>query len=242
MTDSTLNALLEDLVAANRILAEHGVVDGYGHVSVRHPSNKDRYLLSCSRAPEIVTAADIMEFDLDSNPIDQRGRTLYSERFIHGEIYRVRPDVNAVVHSHSPNVIPYGVINQPLRPMYHMSAFIGEGVPVFEIRETGGEATDMLVRDRPLGQALARCLDCKPAALMRGHGAVVAASGLPLVVGRAIYLEMNARLQAQASLLTGGSGRINFLTEGEGRSAATMNDYGRAWEMWRRKALAGVAA
>lgn len=240
MSDGILKNLIDDLVAANRILAEHGVVDGYGHVSARHPLRPDRYLLSCSRAPEIVVAADIMEFDLESNPVDNSGRTPYNERFIHGEIYLARPDVNAVVHSHSPNVIPYGVIDQPLRPMYHMSGFIGEGVPIFEIRETAGDATDMLVRDRPLGQALARCLDCKPAALMRGHGAVVAASGLPLVVGRAIYLEMNARLQGQATLLTGGTGKINFLSSSEAKNAATMNDYKRAWELWRRKALAGV--
>src|SRR5499425_377370 len=146
--------LIEDLVAANRILVDQGVVDGYGHVSVRHEKAADRYLMSRSIAPELVTAADIMEYDLDSVPVDPRGRTSYLERFIHGEIYRARPDVRAIVHNHSPSVIPFGVTGVPLRPIYHMSAFLGEGVPVFDIRNAGGPATDMLIRDAALGQAL----------------------------------------------------------------------------------------
>ena len=149
--------LIEDLVAANRILADQGVVDGYGHVSVRHEKSPDRYLMSRSIAPELVTAADIMEYDLDSVPVDARGRTSYLERFIHGEIYRVRPDVRAIVHNHSPSVIPFGATAAPLRPLYHMSAFLSGGVPVFDIRQAGG-MTDMLVRTAALGQALARTL------------------------------------------------------------------------------------
>jgi Class II Aldolase and Adducin N-terminal domain len=124
-------ALIEDLVAANRILADQGVLDGYGHVSVRHNAAPDRYLMSRSIAPELVTTADIMEYDLDSRPVDSLGRATYPERFIHGEIYRARPDVRAVVHSHSPSVIPFGVTGAPLRPLYHMSAFLTGGVPVF---------------------------------------------------------------------------------------------------------------
>src|SRR5919108_1390452 len=139
-------ALIDDLVAANRILADQGVVDGYGHVSVRHPGDPHRYLMSRSIAPELVTADDVMEYDLDSTAVDARGRSSYLERFIHGEIYRARADVKAVVHNHSPSVIPFGVSTVPLRPLYHMSAFLGGGVPVFDIKAAAGEATDMLVR------------------------------------------------------------------------------------------------
>ena len=142
-------ALIEDLVAANRILVDQGVLDGYGHVSVRHPADPQRYLMSRSLAPELVTAADVMEYDLDSTPVDARGRTTYLERFIHGEIYRARPDVKAVVHHHSPSVIPFGVGAVPLRPLYHMSAFLGGGVPVYDIKTASGRSTDMLVRGLP---------------------------------------------------------------------------------------------
>jgi len=234
---TALATLIDDLVAANRILAEHGVVDGYGHVSVRVPGKTDRYLLSRSVAPASVTAEDIMEYDLDSNPVDQRGRGMYLERFIHGEIYRLRPDVQAVVHNHSPSVIPFGITPVPLKPVYHMCGFVGAGVPIFEIRDTAGAATDMLIRSNPLGKALAQVLGVKPAALMRGHGAVVVAPTLPLVVGRSIYLEMNARLQMQAMQIAGPGGAINYLEPGEAEASSITNDYARAWEMWRKKAL-----
>ncbi len=229
-------ALIEDLVAANRILADQGVLDGYGHVSVRHPKNPQRYLLSRSRAPELVTAEDIMEFDLDSTPVDQRGRTMYLERFIHGEIFKARPEVNAIVHSHSPSVVPFGVSNVPLRPIYHMSAFLAEGVPIFEIRDAAG-MTDLLVRDPQLGRALAKSLAAKPIALMRGHGSVVVGDTVPVAVYRAVYTEVNARLQAQA---IGLGGSIIYLETEEGRLATTniMATIGRPWELWKRKALA----
>lgn len=237
---SKLATLLDDCVAANRVLAEHGVIDGYGHVSFRHPDNPQRYFIARSLAPELVTADDIMEFDLDSNPIDQRGRQMYSERYIHGEIYKTRPDVHACVHNHSPSVIPFGVTPVPMRPVYHMSAFIGGSVPVWDIRDVKKDS-DMLVRDSYLGQALARCVGNCPAALMRGHGAVVVAANLPLVVGRSIYLEMNARLQMQAMQIAGGA-PINFLDLGEAAAAEKVNDFMRAWNLWRTKALAQVAA
>lgn len=228
--------LLEDLSAANRILADQGVLDGYGHVSVRHPGNPERYFLSRSLAPELVTTTDIMEYDLDSNPVDQRGRTMYLERFIHGEIYKARPEVNAVVHSHSPAVVPFGVSTTPLRALYHMSAFLSEGVPLFEIRDTGG-MTDLLVRNPELGRALAHTLADKPVALMRGHGNVVVGSTIPLAVYRAVYTEVNARLQVQAILL---GGNITYLEPEEGRLAATniAGTISRPWELWKRKALA----
>jgi HCOMODA/2-hydroxy-3-carboxy-muconic semialdehyde decarboxylase len=227
-------ALIEDLVAANRILAEHGVVDGYGHVSARHDRDPGRYLLSRSLAPELVTAGDIMELDLDSEPVDPRGRALYLERFIHGEIYRVRPDAQAIVHHHSPSVIPFTTTTVPLRPLYHMSAFIGEGVPTWEIREAGG-MTDMLVRTAELARSLAQRLGRHPAALMRGHGAVVAAASLPIVVARSIYLELNARLQVQAMAL---GGSITYLAREEVAHVVAQQDFARAWDLWKRKALA----
>ncbi|MDO8598289.1 MAG: class II aldolase/adducin family protein [Sulfuricaulis sp.] len=228
--------LIEDLVAANRILADRGVLDGYGHVSVRHPKNPERYLMSRSLAPELVTAADIMEHDLDSNPIDLRGRTPFLERFIHGEIYKARPDVNAVVHSHSPAVVPFGVSNVPLRPIYHMGAFLGVGVPIFEIRDAGG-MTDLLVRNPELGRALAQCLADKPIALMRGHGSVIVGSTIPSAVYHAIYTDVTARLQVQAIML---GGSINYLEPEECRLAAAniAGTIGRPWELWKRKALA----
>ena len=224
--------LIEDLVAANRVLAMEGVLDGYGHVSVRHDKDPDRYLMARSVAPQLVAAADIMEFDLDSSPVDQRGRAMYNERFIHGEIYKARPDVKVVVHNHSPSLIPFGVSGVPLRPMYHMSAFIGFGVPVFEIRASGG-MTDMLVRNAALGRGLARALGNHPAVLMRGHGAAVVGPSMPLAVGRSIYLEMNARLQTQAAAL---GGNITFLDAEEVRLVEARQDYRRAWDDWRAKA------
>src|SRR5712691_7386943 len=209
-------ALIDDLVAANRILVDQGVLDGYGHVSVRHPADPQRYLMSRSIAPELVTAADVMEYDLDSNPVDARGRATYLERFIHGEVYRARPDVKAVVHDHSPSVIPFGVSTAPLRPLYHMSAFLGGGVPVFDIKTAAGESTDMLVRNPALGRALAQTLGARPVALMRGHGAVVVGPSVQVAVFRSIYTEMNAKLQAQAMAL---GGPVTYLDPDEAKKA-----------------------
>lgn len=225
--------LIEDLVAANRILADQGILDGYGHVSVRHDRRPDRYLLSRSLAPSLVTADDIMEYDLDSNPVDAKGRAMYRERFIHGEIYKMRPDVNAVVHDHSPSVIPFGVSATPLRPVYHMAAFIAEGVPVFDIRRAVG-ITNMLVENSGAGRALGQTLGGKPAVLMRGHGAAVVGDSLPNVVGRSVYLEMNAKLQAQAMAL---GGKVIYLDPEEARKATLTIDYLRAWDLWKRKVM-----
>jgi len=229
-------ALIDDLVAANRILADQGVVDGYGHVSLRHPADPQRYLMSRSIAPELVTAGDVMEYDLDSTAVDARGRTSYLERFIHGEIYRVRPDVKAVVHNHSPSVIPFGVSTAPLRPLYHMSAFLGGGVPVFDIKVAAGQPTDMLVRTPALGRALAQTLGDRPVALMRGHGAVVVGDSLPRVVFRSVYTEVNARLQAQAMAL---GGPATYLDDEEARraDASVGGTVPRPWELWKKKAL-----
>jgi ribulose-5-phosphate 4-epimerase/fuculose-1-phosphate aldolase len=227
--------LIDDLVAANRILADQGVLDGWGHVSVRHPRDPNRYLLSRSLAPELVAPSDIMEFDLDSVPVDPKGRSRYSERFIHGEIYRARPDVMAIVHTHAPALIPFGITKVPLQPVYHRSAFISAGVPVFEIRETG--MTDMLIRDKALGQALAKALGDHPAALMRGHGAVVVGPSIQRVVGRSIFLPLSATMQMQAAAL---GGPVTYLDPEEARLIEAREGYGlgRAWEAWKRKAMA----
>ena len=229
--------LVADLVAANRILAQHDVLDGWGHVSVRHNLDPSRYLLSRSLAPELVSARDILEFDLDSNAVTARGQNLYTERFIHGEIYKARPDVAAIVHSHAPPVIPFGATHVPLRPMYHRAAFIAAGIPIFEMREDFG-MTDMLIRNGAHGAALARSIADKPAVLMRGHGATVVAPSLPRLVSRAIFLALNATLQMQAMIMTREGGQIVFLDPEEARLIEAREGYGlgRAWEAWKRGA------
>jgi ribulose-5-phosphate 4-epimerase/fuculose-1-phosphate aldolase len=226
-------ALIEDLVAANRVLSNEGVVDGFGHVSVRHDSAAGVFLLARSMAPGLVTAADIMQFGEDGGD----RRTAYVERYIHSEIYKALPQVQAVVHSHSPAVIPFGVTAAKLRPIYHMSSFLGRDVPVFEIRDTGGEATDMLIRTPLLGAALAQRLGDATVALMRGHGNVVVGRSLPEVVFRAVYTEANARLQADALRL--GDGRVIYLSDGEAAASMATNAgvLTRAWKLWKAAAL-----
>ncbi len=228
--------LLEDLVAANHILVDQGVLDGYGHVSARHDRDAGRFLMSRSIAPELVTAADVLEYGLDSEPVAAAGRTSYLERFIHGEIYRARPDVRAIVHSHSPSVIPFGVTGAPLRPLYHMSAFLSGGVPVWDIHAAAGDS-DMLVRTPALGRSLAQALGTRPVVLMRGHGAVAVGTSLPQVVFRSVYTEVNARLQAQAIAL--GGGHVTYLSPEEAAraEASIAGTLGRPWELWKRKSL-----
>jgi len=229
--------LIEDLVAAYRILADHGVIDAYGHVSMRSDSDPNRYFLARAIAPETVTPDDIMEYDLDSKPIDARGRESVRERFIHGEILKARPDVRAVVHNHSPSVVPFSVTSVPMRPLFHMAAFIGGGVPNFEIRDAE-KGTDLLVKTPYLGQALAKTLGGHPAALMRGHGSVTVGETLPRAVGRSVYLEMSARMQLQAMLIAGSNGRITYIDEAEVKASVPAQEYNRAWPVWRAKALA----
>ena len=238
MTDAD-PALIDDLVAANRILYNEGVVDGFGHVSGRHDKDPERFLLARSMAPGLVTAADLMEFDLAGEPIDPQGRTPYLERFIHSEIYKAYPAIQAIVHSHSPAVIPFGVVAAPLRPIFHMGSFLGLGVPVFEIRETGGLATDMLIRTPALGEALAKSLGSAAVALLRGHGNVVVGASVKEVVFRAVYTEINAQLQSEALRL--GQGQVVFLNDAEAMASMTTNQgqITRAWNLWKAKALGG---
>ena len=232
--------LAEDLAVAYRTLADHGVIDAYGHVSVRSDRDPGRYLLARSLAPELVAPEDVIEYDLDSNPLGARGRESVRERFIHGGIYRERSEITAVVHTHSATVVPFGVCGVALRPLFHLAAFIGDGVPNFEIRAFE-EGTDLLVKTPYLGQALAKTLGRSPAALMRGHGAVTVGETLPRAVGRAIYLEISARMQLQATMLAGPGGTITALDDKEVQACTARQDYGRAWDMWRQKALQTMA-
>jgi ribulose-5-phosphate 4-epimerase/fuculose-1-phosphate aldolase len=230
---------IDDLVAANRTLARLNVLDAFGHVSVRDPRNPHRYLISRSIAPESVTAADILLLDLDSQTVDAKdyGKLLYRERFIHGEIYKARPDVNAVVHSHSPTVVPFTVTRAKLRPLLHNAGFLGLGVPLFEIRNSAGDGTDLMILTPNLGKDLARKLGNDAAVvLMRGHGDSVVGPSLPNAVFRAYYTEINARQQLAAITI---GGPINFMTRAE---AVTSNDAmlrasARPWALWRKTAL-----
>ena len=225
--------LVDKVVVANRILYRQGVVDGFGHVSARHDKSSGHFLLARNMAPGLVSRDDIMTFDLDGVALDAQGRRVYLERFIHGEIYRARADVQAIVHSHSPSVIPFGVTGQSLRPIFHMSGFLGEGAALFEIRDVAGD-TDMLIRDRDLGKALASSLGARSTVLMRGHGSTVVGTSIEQVVYRAIYAEVNAKLQLQAVTL----GEVNYLNAQEAAKAAAINDtqLTRTWELWQREA------
>ncbi len=234
-----LDQLMDDLVAANRILYRQGVVDGFGHISFRHPERKDRFLMAASLAPGRVSKADIMEFDLDGKPIDRRGRSIYSERFIHSEIYKARADVNAVLHSHSPTVIPFSVSQVPLRPILNSAGFLAPSVPVFEMRKVAGSGS-LLVNDSMRGKALAETLGERPVALLRGHGNVVVGPTVRRVVARAIYTEVNARLLWQAVTL---GGPLIYIDAEEGRAGEANRDRNerghatdRIWQMWVEEA------
>lgn len=229
--------LLAELVNANRILASQGVVDAFGHVSVRHNASTEHFLLARNMAPGSVTTGDILTFGLDGEPLDAAGRAVYLERFIHSEIYRLRPDVVSVVHSHSMSVVPFSVSQSArLRAVCHMGGFLGVEVPNFEIREACGTATDLLIRDAISGGALARTLGGGAVALMRGHGSTVVGPTLRLAVFRAVYTEVNARVQWQAMQL----GTVNYLTAEEcaAATAGVGSQVDRAWNYWKAQVSA----
>ncbi len=236
--NAALRAVIDDLVAGNRILYNEDVVDGFGHLSARDPRDPTRFLLSRARAPGLVTAADIMEFGMDGEPVKADGRSVYSERFIHSEIYRARPDVNSVVHTHSPTVVPFSVTNHPLLPIRH--GFLYPEVPVFDTRDAAGW-TDLLISNQMLGKALAEKLGNNSVVLLRGHGNAVVGSDVRVTVYRAIYTEANAKLVLQAKLL---GGPIKYLAPEE---AAIMNaarvrvrpGHGsdRIWELLKSEAM-----
>jgi ribulose-5-phosphate 4-epimerase/fuculose-1-phosphate aldolase len=225
--------LLEDLALGSRILAEFGVVDAFGHVSARNPANPQHFLMSRSLAPALVTADDIMEFDQDGNAVDARGRQVFLERFIHAEIYRARPDVMAVVHAHSPGVVPFSVSKTPLRALFHNTAFLAAGVPVWDIAKDFG-VTNMLVADNAKGKSLAAALGDKSVVLMRGHGDVTVGPNVKIAVFRAYYTDVNARLQSQA---IGLGSEITYLSPEEGAKADQVNFQvlDRVWNLWKQK-------
>ncbi len=235
---SAIEDLLEDIVAANRILAAEGVCDAFGHVSVRNPENPQRYFLSRARAPELIVRDDIMEFELDGTPVGGDTRKPYLERFIHGSLYDSRPDVNSVIHSHSRSVIPFTVTRQKLRPIVHSCATIGHDVPVWDAQTTFGD-TNLLISSVDMGRDFAGVLGKGRSALMRGHGSTVVGKSIREAVYTAVYLEVNARLQLSAHAL----GQITFLTDGEiDKIQSRLADakpgegYDRAWESWCRHA------
>jgi ribulose-5-phosphate 4-epimerase/fuculose-1-phosphate aldolase len=231
---SALQEALDELVTANRILAREGVVDAFGHVSIRDPESPDRYILSRARAPECIDVEDLMHFALDGTALDAAGRKPYAERFIHGAVYESRPEIQAVVHNHSPSVIPFGITGTPLKPVMHMCASMGARVPLWDSRTAFGD-TNLLVTSMTMARDLAAALGTGRIALMRGHGCVVAGASLREVVFNAVYLELNANLQLRAAAL----GPINFLSEGEIDAVLRTRGsftYERAWEYWCRRA------
>lgn len=242
---SELDALIKTLVVANRVLAHEGVVDGFGHASVRHPDDPNRYLLSRARSPELVEPADIMEHTLDGEPVNPNGKEPYSERFIHAAIYEARPEVQSVVHHHSHSVIPFGITGEKIRPVLHMCASIGLEVPLWDSHDNFGDTT-LLVSNMAMGRDFARVLGKNRCALMRGHGCSVVGASIQAAVFTAVYLEVNAQLQLSASRL----GPIKFLTPGEVEKITARFDLGqrgmgvqRAWEYWcRRAGLASKAS
>jgi ribulose-5-phosphate 4-epimerase/fuculose-1-phosphate aldolase len=229
----TLETLLNDLVVANRILAGLGIVDGFGHISVRHPEHSDRFFISRSLAPEMVTLDDLMELDLAGDPINHDSRKPYLERFIHGEIYAGRPDVMSVVHSHAPSVVPFTASSIRLRPICHMGSFLSNQIPNFEIRERFG-ATDMLVRNRAQGAALAESLGNDTVVLMRGHGYCTVGPTIPVAVFRAVYTQNNAELQQRAIAL---GGEVTYLSDDEAALSEASNRgvVERPWGLWKAR-------
>ncbi len=236
-----LENLLNDLVIANRILAHEDVVDAYGHVSVRHPGRPSHFFLSRSLAPEFVTREDIIEFTLDGKPVSEEKRALYLERFIHGAILEARPEVNAVVHAHAEDILPFGLTSAtPLRPVIHSGSFLGAHVPVWDIADNFGD-TNLLVANYKQAQDLAKSLGAWNVALMRGHGFAAAARSIIEVVRMSVYLPRNARALLRAKQL---GGEIKYLSQGEidarnrGYSPDSPETW-RAWEYWATKAGAG---
>jgi ribulose-5-phosphate 4-epimerase/fuculose-1-phosphate aldolase len=229
-----LASSIRDLVIANRILARENVVDAYGHVSIRHPLNPERYLLSCSRSPELVERADILEFNFAGEPVDGDTRRPYLERFIHGAIYEARPEINAVVHSHADDVLPFSISSVPMKPVIHNASGMGMHVPLWDIRDAFGD-TSLLVATVDHGRDLAKTLGGASVVLMRGHGFSVAGRTLLEAVGISVYVPKNARVLMNAMRL----GEVNCLSPGEIeriRRGPHAHDLRRAWEYWSRRA------
>lgn len=230
--------VIRQLVIANRVLAHEGVVDAYGHISVRNPRDPSRFFIARSLAPELVTRDDIVELDLAGEPTGDERRSLYLERFIHAGVYAERPDVNAVVHAHAEATLPYGIAKAvPLRPVIHSGSFIGAKVPVWDIADEFGD-TDLLVSNLDQGRSLARALGDSKVVLMSAHGFTAAARSIIAVLRIAIYLPRNAQVQTTALAL---GGPIRWLSEGEitAREAETYGEHSvatqRAWQYWAQR-------
>jgi ribulose-5-phosphate 4-epimerase/fuculose-1-phosphate aldolase len=228
--------LIQDLVDANRILFDQGVVDAFGHVSARHDQRADRFLLSRNLAPGQVTAPDIQEYEVDdAEPVRPDAPRGYLERHIHSAIYKARPDVMAVVHHHAPEVLPFCVVKSArLRAVCHMCGFLGDGPPLFEIRDGAGDGTDLLIRNQALGAALASSLGSERVVLMRGHGSTVVGESVRVAVYRAVYTVVNARALLQALPL----GEITALTPAEAEATRVTNEgqVDRPWNLWKQLA------
>lgn len=227
-------SVLRELAIADRILAHEQVFDSYGHVSVRHPTNPERFFLSASVSPEQVQVEDILEYDMEGQPVVETTRAQYSERFIHAAIYARRPDVNAVVHAHTESVLPFTVSATRLQPLLHVAAIIGHELPVWDMHDEFGD-TDLLVVSPEHARSLARTLGDGRVVLMRGHGFTGAAASLELVVRVAIYLKVNAQAQSAAMAM----GPVKFLSAGEVAAAdARMGSpkaTSRVWENWAQR-------
>lgn len=240
---ATNNTLVDDLVVANRILANEGILDGLGHVSARSLQHPEHFFMARDLAPGLVTASDLVEYDLDGKAVDPNAPTGVRERFIHASIYKARPDVQSVVHSHMPSVLPFTDSSVALRPMYHMAPFLLAGAPVWDIRTVPGEV-GMLVTNNKAGASLAQTLGSRTVALMRGHGAAIVGVTIPDAVSNAIFLDVNARVQAQAIAL---GGKVSYLTPADAEAggvspqpAAPMGApgyYPRSWAIWKAKAM-----
>ena len=238
---TALAELKAELVVANKVLVRYGVVDAFGHVSARHPVHADRFLMSRRKAPGLVGVDDIREFGMDGELVDKTGEPVFLERYIHSAIYAARPDVQSVVHSHSSTIVAFSVSDQPLRPVCHTCGFLRAqeqgGVPVFEIRETAGDATNLLISSQALGNALAKSLGNEAVVLMRGHGSTAVGPSVGRAVYRAVYTETNAQIQSMAAAL----GKVTFLSA---REAAKIEETGhllveRTWEYWKKQAEEG---
>jgi HCOMODA/2-hydroxy-3-carboxy-muconic semialdehyde decarboxylase len=221
-----------ELVTANHILYNQGILDAYGHVAVRDPDDPQRFLLARHMAPGIVTADDIITFDFDCNVIEGSRARPYTERWIYSAVFAARPDVNGIVHTHSHSLVPYGTTRTPLKPLWAPAAFLGFGVAQFDTRDIAGD-TDLMIRDAALGRALAAALGDRPVVLMRGHGGTVVGKSLREAVYRAIYIEANAKIDTAAR---GFENEPIYMSEGEARLSQAHHDtdpsYRRVWEFW----------
>jgi len=225
----------EELVLANHILYDQNAVDGYGHISVRNPANPNTFFLARSVAPSVVKVEDIIEFDMNGKALNGDTRVAYGERFIHSGILRNRPDINSVIHGHASPILPYGLTGTPLKPVYHMSAFLADGAPIFEIRNFSKPIpdTDMFISNSDLGDALSQTMGLQYFVLMRGHGYAAGADSIKKAVFRTIYAIQNASIQSEAMKM----GQVQYLTPGEAAySKETIEKtIGRPWQLWSER-------